>query len=144
MLPANRHCSRNKGKIVIEPFLTIISTVIPGAKPASASIFSENIIFPLPLTEWSSCFLRIITSLVWSFISRALPLSHRSYINDIVSPDILIFFSRASSPRTRFKSASFIPAHLRSLLLSILPSLLKWIPNTIFWEKIFVLDSKNK
>ena len=46
------------------------------------------------------------------------------YINDIASSDILIRPSLASSPRTKFKSASFTPVHLLSLLRSILPPLL--------------------
>lgn len=49
------------------------------------------------------------------------------YINEITSPVILILFSRSSSPRIRFKSASFIPAHRLSLLLSIFPPLLESI-----------------
>ena len=38
------------------------------------------------------------------------------YINIMVSPSILTFFSPASSPRMRFRSASLIPAHLLSLV----------------------------
>ena len=48
------------------------------------------------------------------------------YINDIVSPVIVILPSLASSPRMRFKSASLISAHLLSLLRSIrLPLLVR-------------------
>jgi hypothetical protein len=46
------------------------------------------------------------------------------YINDIASPNIRILPSLASSPRVESRSASFIPAHLRSLLCSIFPPLL--------------------
>jgi len=52
------------------------------------------------------------------------------YINDITSPVILILPSPASSPRIRFNSASLIPAHLLSLLLSIFPPLLVRIHKT--------------
>ena len=46
------------------------------------------------------------------------------YFKFTISPEILIRPSRASSSRTRFKSASFSPELLLSLLLSILPPLL--------------------
>ncbi len=46
------------------------------------------------------------------------------YINDTTLPVILILPSLASSPRIGVKSAGLIPAHILSLLLSILPLLL--------------------
>ncbi len=52
------------------------------------------------------------------------------YINEITSPVILILPSLARSPRMRFKSASLIPAHLLSLLLSILQPLFVRIHKT--------------
>jgi len=45
------------------------------------------------------------------------------YINDITSPVILIFLSMDSSMRIGSSWAYLIPAHLLSLLLSILPPL---------------------
>lgn len=49
------------------------------------------------------------------------------YINDMVSPVILILPSLPSSPRMAFRPASLIPAHLLSLLRSIFPPLLERI-----------------
>jgi len=53
------------------------------------------------------------------------------YINDITSPVILILFLHSSSLRIRFKSASLIPVHFLSLLLSIFQPLLVRIQKRI-------------
>lgn len=61
---------------------------------------------------------------------RSWPLKNKIktfYIKIILSPVILILPSLTSSPRIRFKSASLIPAHLLSLLLSIWPPRLERI-----------------
>jgi hypothetical protein len=52
------------------------------------------------------------------------------YINEIASPDIRIFPSRASSARMAPRSASRIPAYLLNLLRSIFPPLLVSIQRT--------------
>jgi hypothetical protein len=66
-----------------------------------------------------------------SRIIRALKLKMIiQYIKDIASPDILILPSLTNSPRMVSRSSSFIPAHLLSLVRSILPSLLASIQRT--------------